>query len=68
MFTHVTPISRENNPQNILVSDPDNDEHYELTSQPVSRATPAIFGTETRPICNRRKNIHCKRSRNSFQR
>ena len=42
-FNYATPISCDNNPQNVIALDPDLDEHYVLTPKPVLRANPKLF-------------------------
>ena len=42
-FNYATPISCNNNPQQVIALDPDNDEQYVRTPKPVLRATPTLF-------------------------
>ena len=42
-FNFATPISCDNNPNNVIALDPDTDEHYVPTHKPVLRATPMLF-------------------------
>ena len=42
-FKYATPKSCLENPQKVRALDPDNDEHFVLTPEPVFRATPTLF-------------------------
>ena len=42
-FDYATPITCENNPQNITALDPDTDQYYFLTPKPINRDPPLLF-------------------------
>ena len=46
IFNYATPMSCDNNPQNVIALDPDTDKQYVLTPKPVLRAEGMFFETK----------------------
>ena len=53
LFIYAPSISFDNSPKNIITLDPDNDEHFVLTNNPLLRANLTLFEQKSLSICNK---------------